>query len=79
MFDRLMRVSDELIMQYLTALTDIAWTELLDLEERWEQDSVSVKRAPCARDHDYSLRAEEARVAFDEFNRVRRCGERPAS
>lgn len=76
-FDGIMRVKDELILQYARLLTNIPWPELARLEELLPEAPLTVKERVAYELVKCLLGEELAREAREEFIRVRRSGTLP--
>ncbi len=77
LYDGIMRVNDDLILTYGRMLTDLSWSELARMEAALADDPLAVKERIATAVID-GLRGEEAaRLAREEFVRVRRGGASP--
>lgn len=77
LFDGIMHVKDELIIQYARLLTDIPWTDLATLEALLPDDPLAVKERVAFELVKILQGENNARSAHEEFIRVRRTGTLP--
>ena len=71
-FDGIMRVKDELILQYARLLTNIPWSELVKLEDNLPKDPLGVKERVAYEFVKTLLSEKQAQEAHEEFIKVRR-------
>lgn len=71
-FDGIMRVKDELILQYARLLTNTPWSELAKLEESLPKDPLGVKERVAYEFVKFLLGEKQAQEAHQEFISVRR-------
>jgi tyrosyl-tRNA synthetase len=76
-FDGIMRVKDELILQYARLLTNIPWSELAELEALLPDDPLAVKERVAFELVKLLQGEEQARAGREEFVKVRRAGTVP--
>jgi tyrosyl-tRNA synthetase len=77
LFDWVMRVNDDLILQYARMLTDISWPELARMEASLAADPIGVKEEVALALVTLLRGADEAAAAHKEFTKVRRKGKLP--
>jgi tyrosyl-tRNA synthetase len=76
-FDGIMRVNDELILQYARLLTNIPWSELAELEALLPNDPLAVKERVAFELVQLLQGESQARAGQEEFVKVRRAGTVP--